>query len=268
MALLFLDPRFRSLDSTGNLLPGAKLYFYTVGTTTLKTVYTDVSAGTAAANPFILDSNGEGQVYGAGTYKVVCKDTDDVEQWTIESYTFPDGGTDTTVYVPLPTGGKELVDNCIVRGDSTTGIQESSWLISDAEVMTSPSGGNIVMADNTITGAELADISETTQAVTSTSNAVAIDYTAGAVITHTLTENTTIGVPTNLPASGKTASFTLELTAATSGSYTVAYNAAYKWAGGTAPTMSVAASAVDVVTCYTRDAGTTIYAFSAGQAMA
>ena len=252
MALLFLDPRFRALDSTGTVLPGAKLYFYTVGTTTLKTVWTDAAAGTPAANPFILDSNGEGQVWGVGEYKVVCKSTDDVEQWTIENYLFTTSGS-----VDLPTGSKALADNCIVRGDSTTGVQGPStgtgWTIDDSNDMDGD-------------GNEIRNYSETVQAVTSTTNAVAIDYSLGAVITHTLTESTTVAVPTNLPSSGQAASWTLEITAATAGSYTVAYNAAYDWGSAGAPTMTVTGDLVDVMTFYTRDGGTIIRSFTASQA--
>jgi len=262
MALIFLDPRFRALDSTGTVLPGAKLYFYSTGTVTPTTVYTDAAAGTAAANPFILDSNGEGQVWGTGEHKVVCKDTDDVEQWTIENYLFTTSGS-----LDTPTGTKVLVDNCIVRGDGTTQVQESGWLIADTEVMTSPSGGNIVMADNEISGAEIVDMSETVNAVSSASNSTPIVYTAGAVVTTTLTENTTIAVPSALPASGKAGSWSIEYTQHATSAKTVAWAAAYLWAGNSAPTMSTGASAIDVTTHYTTDGGTTIMSFLAGQVM-
>lgn len=60
--------------STTSLAAG-KVYFYSPGTTTAKAVYLDRNAGTQAANPYTLDSNGTAQVYGSGIYRVVIKDS-------------------------------------------------------------------------------------------------------------------------------------------------------------------------------------------------
>lgn len=58
------------LKFDGATLAGGKVYFYSPGTATLKTIYTDRNMATPAANPYTLDSNGQAQIYGAGVYDV------------------------------------------------------------------------------------------------------------------------------------------------------------------------------------------------------
>lgn len=63
-------------DLGGAVLAGGKVYHYETGTTTLKALYTDGDAGTAAAQPIILDSRGCAKVYGTGLYDLVVQDAD------------------------------------------------------------------------------------------------------------------------------------------------------------------------------------------------
>lgn len=51
----FLNP---AVDSSGNALSGAKLFFYTVGTSTKKATYSDSAKTIANANPVVADSGG------------------------------------------------------------------------------------------------------------------------------------------------------------------------------------------------------------------
>lgn len=75
--------RQRYFDANGAPLSGGKLYSYRSGTTTLAATYTDQAGLVPNANPVVLDANGEANVWlGAGTYKFVLKDADDVTQWT------------------------------------------------------------------------------------------------------------------------------------------------------------------------------------------
>ena len=78
-----------------------------------------------------------------------------------------------------------------------------------------------------------------------------IDITAGNYFTKTLSTSTTFTV-SNVPSSGTTASFILDLT--NSGSY-ITWWSGVKWAGGTAPTLT--ASGRDVLGFFTHDGGTT-----------
>lgn len=61
---------------------GYKLYTYEAGTTTPKATYSDYAGLSALPNPIILDADGECAPYGAGAYKFVLTDPDDVEVWT------------------------------------------------------------------------------------------------------------------------------------------------------------------------------------------
>lgn len=63
-------------------------------------------------------------------------------------------------------------------------------------------------------------------------------------------------------------SLTLVLTQDATGSRTVTWPTSVRWSGGTAPTLSTAPGAVDVLTFFTSDNGATWYGFVAGQAMA
>ena len=82
--------------------------------------------------------------------------------------------------------------------------------------------------------------------------ASAIDLSAGNYFTRTISGTTTFTV-SNVPASGTTASFILELT--NGGSATVNWWSGVKWAGGTAPTLT--AAGVDILGFYSHDGGAT-----------
>lgn len=87
MALLTPLPKFQAFDSNGNPLSGGKLYTYIAGTTTPLATYTDQGGGTPNANPVILDSRGEANVWLGTTnsYKFVLKTSADVTIWTVDS---------------------------------------------------------------------------------------------------------------------------------------------------------------------------------------
>ena len=62
-------------------LPGGKVYFYSPGTTTLKTIWLDPNEITPASNPYTLDTNGTALLYGTGGYRVVIKDSNLVTKY-------------------------------------------------------------------------------------------------------------------------------------------------------------------------------------------
>lgn len=77
-------PKFQAPDINGVNLSGGKVYFYLTGTTTFKDTYSDEELTTTNANPVILDSRGEADIYLAGEYKVLLKDSNDVEIWSMD----------------------------------------------------------------------------------------------------------------------------------------------------------------------------------------
>lgn len=70
----------------------------------------------------------------------------------------------------------------------------------------------------------------------------------------TLTDNRTLDNPTNMKDG---ATYILRVTQDGTGSRTLAFGAAYKWAGGTPPTLSINAGAIDIIT-FTSD-GASMY---------
>jgi len=87
MASRFISPREQVFDANGHPLSGAKLYFYTTGTTTPEDTFSDPALSTPNANPVVADSAGRfGSIYldPAVTYKAVLKDSADVTIWTAD----------------------------------------------------------------------------------------------------------------------------------------------------------------------------------------
>lgn len=79
----YVNPIPVILDSNGDVIVGAKKYFYEVGTTTLKAVYSDVDFDTPIANPVLSLSGGlMPEVYLEGFYKEVQTDENDEVLWT------------------------------------------------------------------------------------------------------------------------------------------------------------------------------------------
>lgn len=65
-------PRMQFFDQNGRPLAGGKVCTYAAGTTTPQPTYTDSGAGTANANPVILDYAGRASIYITGlSYKIV-----------------------------------------------------------------------------------------------------------------------------------------------------------------------------------------------------
>lgn len=135
----------------------------------------------------------------------------------------------------------------------TLGLSQASGLI------TADANGVVTFDDG---------ISEEYVAVTSSSNATAVNLRTGTNFSHTLTENTTFTF-SNPAASGKFSAFTLKLVQDGSASgFTVTWPGAVDWPAATAPTLTATANAVDYFVFITHDGGTTYYGFTAGQALA
>ena len=121
-----------------------------------------------------------------------------------------------------------------------------------------PSDGYISKADfiALLQEIEIKDYSETVSSPESVSGALTLDLEDGNVFDVELDENTTFTF-SNPPASGKAGSFTLILAQDATGSRSSTFPASVEWAGGSAPTLTTDASAVDILVFFTIDAGTT-----------
>lgn len=81
--------------------------------------------------------------------------------------------------------------------------------------------------------------------LTSSSASVAWNLNTGQSAVHTLTENTTLANPTNMVNGG---TYVLRIVQHASSPKTLAWGSAYKWPGGSAPTISSTNGAIDIVT--------------------
>jgi len=157
-------------------------------------------------------------------------------------------------------GPASSTDEALTRfnGTSGTSVQNSTWTLSDAGAMNA--------ADGVLQRPEIKDYAETRTTPSSSSGTLTLNLENGNVFEVTLTENVTTLTLSNPPASGKAGSLTLILKQDATGGRTFAWPAAVKSAGGTDPTISSAANAVDIYTLLTTDAGTTWYVFTGGKA--
>ena len=111
-------------------------------------------------------------------------------------------------------------------------------------------------------------ISEEAVTVTQGSATVTLDLAQGNFFEFTLTENVTGWTFSNLASSGTASSWIIKITQHASSAKTVAYPAAIKWAGGTDHVMSTTNNAVDIVSMFTFNNGTDIYANIVGKGFA
>jgi len=101
--------------------------------------------------------------------------------------------------------------------------------------------------------------------ITSSSNAATLNLRDGNIFEHTLTENVTYTF-SNPAASGKVSSFVLKIKQDASASgYTVTFPSSVDFVGGTAPTLTATANAIDTFVVFTTDGGTIYNLLVAGQ---
>jgi len=108
--------------------------------------------------------------------------------------------------------------------------------------------------DNEIIEAKIKDYSETLVEA-NTGSAYTINLNNGNTFNLTLTDNCTFTF-SNPPASGSMGSFTLLLRQDGTGGRTTTWPGSVDWAGGSAPTLTTAISAVDILVFITIDGGT------------
>ena len=149
----------------------------------------------------------------------------------------------TTTFV-----GNATFNGSIIFEGATADANETTLTVTDPTA-----DRTITLPDATTTVAGLAVAQAFTKGQAGTpvaltdASSVAIDLSLANNFTLTLAGNRTLGAPTNTTAGQ---SGVIVVTQDSTGSRTLAYNSIYKFAGGTAPTLTTTASAVDVLAYY------------------
>lgn len=267
--------KIQLLDNNGKPCSSCKLYSYIAGTTTLKATYQS-SGGSANTNPVILDASGRADVWLASdtSYKLVLKDSADVQIWSVDSIT-DYGGL-------LSSGTSDLA------GDVTGDYDDSAVVKIQGETVSSssPSDGEVLKyvtnqwepgsvfdytiftgpttSDKTFTLPDQTDDVATwdrnnvfTVAQTVTPTALTVNAGDGTIATDASASNhfqvtldtncpCTLSTPTN-PVNGQVAKW--EVIQAAGGSETMAFSAAFAFGTDvTSPTITITADKRDFIT--------------------
>ena len=85
-AALMPSPKVTILDSNGDPLSGGHCHTYETGTVTPLATYTDATAGTANANPVVLDAAGRADIWlgTTGAYTIDCDDSSNANVWSVD----------------------------------------------------------------------------------------------------------------------------------------------------------------------------------------
>lgn len=117
-------PKFQAFDSDGVPLALGKVYTYESGaSTTPLATYTDSTGNTANANPVILDSRGEANIWftTASEYRIVLKTSADATLYTIDNVA---GAVTPSAYFATlmsSTQRSEVFDDVVAEGGTITG---------------------------------------------------------------------------------------------------------------------------------------------------
>lgn len=158
--------------NAGGSLNGGHVHFYSAGTTTNKTVWTDYAKTSAAANPYTLDSNGTALLYGDGLYRIVIHTSAGVTAFDRDNIRYEDISGAVTRITSLTGDGSGSIsgfDNLTltgnIAGDNTgniSGFDNATFTGRTTTATLTVTGvatftGAPVFTDNTINGADVID---------------------------------------------------------------------------------------------------------------
>lgn len=119
---------------------------------------------------------------------------------------------------------------------------------------------NVVVGNNSITDPVLVRYKEfVSNEGTVSTNTYVIDLNKSNIFKITMANNITFSLA-NVAAAGNSHSATLILVQDATGSRTASWNSAFKWSNQSIPTLSTGIGAIDVVTMFSIDGGTSVYA--------
>ncbi len=150
MALLNY-PKFKAFYPSSNLpLAGGLLNTYVAGSVnTPLAAYTDVLCTVAAANPIVLDSNGEALIYLKGAYKLVLTDSNSNVIWTIDNVV----GIGAQALVSIASYGNNLATALAAIGSTPATLLIDGTVTLGANATVSATTGLQVVQGGSFTGA-------------------------------------------------------------------------------------------------------------------
>lgn len=77
-------------DANGNPVALGTLSTFDAGTSTPRTTWSDAAETSPNANPIVLDSAGEAQIFYRGNYKLILKTAGGATVWTVDGFNVPD----------------------------------------------------------------------------------------------------------------------------------------------------------------------------------
>lgn len=268
-------------DANGVPLSGGLLYTYLAGTTTPATTFTSSSGAQNNTNPIVLNSAGrtpaEIWVNGGVFYKFVLKSSTFVQigsydnipaidDITTSSTLITVAGTNTLTATATPTlGGYAIgqVFSFIAQNTNTDAVTINidsngpRYITRDGQVMLAAGdilAGKMQLIEYDGVGFQIYNVFSTQSVrVTGTgyspnialTDAATIDWDTDVGQTATFTfvsTNRTMGAPTNL----REGAFYALMVVQNTGGNTLTWNAVFKWAGASVPTLSTGAGAKDL----------------------
>lgn len=258
------------INDLGAPVAGGQLRFFVNGTATPKNVYGDKALTVNLGSTENLDSAGRqvADIWLDGAYSVELRDASNNLIWERDDVEAPSE-------LPSQAGnaGKALVTNGTapiwqeidtLPDFSAADPDDVLKIVGGVPLFGSPPIVNDYLTED-LARAAFVNCTEKAQSVTATGT-TSISYSAGSIVQLTQDVNITSLVLASFGSASRWARMVIIRTKdATATPRTIAWGSV-RWAGGTAPTLSSAASAVDIIELWSN--GTVIYGFSRGLAFA
>ncbi len=228
------------------------------------------AGGTITISAADMDANTHFNLTGSpsGAFNVDVQDGDRkfvMSNKSGEAATIDTVGGSASTFV-LPNNTKAHFQNDGIELEKTADVGNPSGAILFADGSQAPSA-NFDWNDKNFNNIQFKDYHETDSSPTISSGAITFDIANGNTFIVDLTENVTTITTTGLHAT-ETTSFTVIWKQDPATPRTVTFPTAYKWPGGTPPTITATTNAVDITVHMSDDAGTNVYSFVGGQAFA
>lgn len=135
-------PVFQAFDDNGNPLSGGKVNVYSAGTTDRIDTWNDADKTSKNANPVVLNSRGEADIWFDAPAKIVLTDSDDVTVKTIDDVSPLNTQTLTGQYNLLKNGSFELDGDGDGKPDNWDIVETTSTSTVEIDTSTVAHGSN------------------------------------------------------------------------------------------------------------------------------